>query len=194
VIEQVNQTDSKIVVALERIAEAFRVLLWQGGKEHGLSPIQIQVLIYSLYHTGAKSKITYLASEFNLTKATVSDRVRVLLEKKLVNKVQDDVDNRSFALELTREGKKIAQKSSLFANTLLKPISRLSGEQQQLMLLQLMNIIKELNEAGIVSVQRMCFSCQFYASKGNGHYCKLLQQPLRDKDLRVDCPEHEPAV
>lgn len=191
VIEQVNRTDSKIVVALERIAEAFRVLLWQEGKELGLSPIQIQLLIYLLYHAGEKSKVTYLALEFNLTKATVSDSIRVLIEKALVVKVQNDADSRSFSLALTPEGKKLAQKSSLFANALLAPINKLSVQQQDFLLLQLMNIMHGLNNAGVINVKRMCFNCRFHSRKGDDHYCNLLKQPLKTGDLRVDCPEHE---
>lgn len=43
---QNTNTDSKIIASLERIAQAFRVLLWNESKEFSLSPIQIQVLIF----------------------------------------------------------------------------------------------------------------------------------------------------
>ena len=43
---QSTKIESKIVVALERISEAFRVLLWNESKENSLSPIQIQLLIF----------------------------------------------------------------------------------------------------------------------------------------------------
>jgi hypothetical protein len=36
---QTEKTESKTVVALERISEAFRVLLWDESKKNGLSPI-----------------------------------------------------------------------------------------------------------------------------------------------------------
>lgn len=48
--------DSKIVAALERISQAFRVLLWNESKELSLSPIQIQVLIFLLYHSDEKER------------------------------------------------------------------------------------------------------------------------------------------
>ena len=44
--EQNQKIESRIVVALERISEAFRVLLWNESKENSLSPIQIQILIF----------------------------------------------------------------------------------------------------------------------------------------------------
>ncbi len=104
--EQNQKIESRIVVALERISEAFRVLLWNESKENSLSPIQIQILIFIHFHTSEKCKVGYLADEFNMTKATISDSVKVLLLKELVAKETDPVDTRSFSLSLTNEGKK----------------------------------------------------------------------------------------
>ena len=75
--EQNQKIESRIVVALERISEAFRVLLWNESKENSLSPIQIQILIFIYFHSLAKCKVGYLADEFNMTKATISDSVKV---------------------------------------------------------------------------------------------------------------------
>lgn len=43
---QNQSTESKIVASLERISQAFRVLVWNESKGHSLSPIQIQVLFF----------------------------------------------------------------------------------------------------------------------------------------------------
>ena len=96
---QNKNTESKIVVALERISEAFRVLLWNESKENSLSPIQIQILIFIHFHTSEKCKVGYLADEFNMTKATISDSVRVLLAKELVIKETDPIDTRSLSCD-----------------------------------------------------------------------------------------------
>src|SRR5690554_5951150 len=110
--EQNQKIESRIVVALERISEAFRVLLWNESKENSLSPIQIQILIFIYFHSTEKCKVGYLADEFNMTKATISDSVKVLLSKELLTKETDPIDTRSFSLLLTNEGKKIAKKAS----------------------------------------------------------------------------------
>ena len=78
--------NQKIVNSLERISQAFRVLLWNESKEYGLSPIQIQILIFLFTHSPEKRKISYLAREFDMTKATISDSVKVLFQKSLVTK------------------------------------------------------------------------------------------------------------
>jgi len=54
---QNQKIESRIVVALERISEAFRVLLWNESKENALSPIQIQILIFVYFHSSEKCKI-----------------------------------------------------------------------------------------------------------------------------------------
>lgn len=189
--QQNKNTEGKIVVALERISEAFRVLLWNESKENSLSPIQIQLLIFLLFHSQEKCKVSYLADEFNMTKATISDSVRVLLSKELVIKETDPMDTRSYTLLLTPTGKQIADKASFFASSIEKPIEKLTEEQKNSMLSGLLRMIYDLNKAGIITVQRMCFTCSYYKAENGVHYCNLLQAKLAETELRVDCPEHE---
>jgi len=189
--EQNQKIESRIVVALERISEAFRVLLWNESKENSLSPIQIQILIFIYFHSLEKCKVGYLADEFNMTKATISDSVKILLSKELVTKETDPIDTRSFSLSLTYEGKKIAKKASLFASSIEQPIEKLTQEQKTIMLNGLLKLIYDLNKSGIITIQRMCFSCSNYQLEKGVHYCKLLKSQLAENELRVDCPEHE---
>ena len=51
---QNSSIESKIIASLERVSQAFRVLLWNESKEHSLSPIQVQVLIFLLHHSDQK--------------------------------------------------------------------------------------------------------------------------------------------
>ncbi len=189
--EQNQKIESRIVVALERISEAFRVLLWNESKENSLSPIQIQILIFIHFHALEKCKVGYLADEFNMTKATISDSVRVLLAKELIAKEIDPVDTRSYSISLTDEGKNIAQKASFFASSIEQPIEKLIKEQKTIMLNGLLKLIYDLNKSGIITIQRMCFTCTFYNADNGMHYCNLLKTKLAESEIRVDCPEHE---
>ncbi|HNQ27732.1 MAG TPA: MarR family winged helix-turn-helix transcriptional regulator [Aquaticitalea sp.] len=188
---QNQKIESRIVVALERISEASRVLLWNESKENALSPIQIQILIFVYFHSSEKCKIGYLANEFNMTKATVSDSVKVLLSKNLATKEIDPTDTRSYSLTLTAEGKKIAEKASFFASSIEEPIEKLTQAQKETMLNGLLKLIYDLNKSGIITIQRMCFTCVNYQLENGIHYCKLLKSRLAESELRVDCPEHE---
>ena len=123
---QNKKVESKIVVALERISEAYRVLLWNESKENALSPIQIQILIFLLFHSEEQCKVSYLAQEFNMSKATISDSVKLLLQKGLIQKFDDTIDTRSYVIGLTDEGKQTAEKSANFAFAIEKPLASLT--------------------------------------------------------------------
>lgn len=188
---QNQHIESKITVALERISETFRVLLWQQAQELKLSPIQIQILIFCCFHPVAKCKVGYLAQEFNLDKSTISDSVKVLEQKKLIEKITTPEDGRSYTIGLTNAGLQIARQTASFASSLEKPIEELSDTQKELLLLSLLELIHKLQRAGIISLQRMCFSCQYFQKNNRGYYCKFLNTDLSTHDLRVDCPEYE---
>jgi DNA-binding MarR family transcriptional regulator len=192
-IQQNKSTESKIVASLERISQAFRVLLWQESKEFLLSPIQVQVLIFLLHHSAEKRKVSYLADEFNMTKATISDTVKALGQKELITKEIDSSDTRSYSIHLTNKGVDVARQNSLFTQEIRTPIDKLSQDDKENLLLSLLYIIRHLNQTGVITIQRMCMTCSHYQLNKNGkeHFCNLLNQQLQVADLRVDCPEHE---
>lgn len=192
-LSQPHSPSAKIVVALERISEAFRVLLWNEGKTHGLSPIQVQVLIFLLHHSDQYRTVSYLAREFNMTKATISDAVKTLENKSLISKHISSSDTRSFHIILTPKGAEIAKQTASFAQEIRTPIDRLSHDEQNNLLIHLFEIIRHLNNAGVITLERMCFRCAHYRKnhKGNEHFCALLATKLIQSELRLDCPEHE---
>lgn len=189
---QNSSIESKIVASLERVSQAFRVLLWQESKEFSLSPIQIQVLIFLFHHSEEKRKVSYLANEFNMTKATISDTIKTLEQKQLIHKVYEPHDTRSYVIHLTEKGRETAEQTSLFAKQIQVPIDKLQSNDKENLLLSLLDIIHHLNKSGIITIQRMCFTCRYYKSNKNGqdHFCGLLNSKLADTELRVDCPEH----
>ncbi len=190
---QNSSIESKIVASLERVSQAFRVLLWNESKEFSLSPIQVQVLIFLLTHSDEKRKVSYLADEFNMTKATISDTVKTLEQKLLIQKEYEQHDTRSYIINLTKKGKAIAEQTSLFAKQIQVPIDKLNATDKENLLLSLLDIIHHLNKAGIITIQRMCFTCHFYKANKNGqeHFCGLLNTKLADTELRIDCAEHK---
>ena len=104
--QQNHHIESKIIASLERIAQAFRILLWQESVTYALTPIQIQLLIFIHYHQIEKCKVSYLANEFNLSKATISDTIKLLEQKQFIQKIFDQNDSRSYTIKLTKKGKR----------------------------------------------------------------------------------------
>jgi len=191
-----NQQDgleSKLVVGLERVTEVFRVLLWQKAKEAGLSPIQIQLLLFIGSHPKSLSSVSNLSREFNLKKPTVSDAIKSLHEKELVAKVFGD-DGRAYNLRLTPRGDKKVKELEGFEAPLKNEIGKMSASMQSSLYGQLNQLIFGLNQSGIIQVQRMCFGCSFYEKRTQGHYCQFIKKALIDDELRLDCEDYEIAL
>lgn len=185
--------DNKIVAGLERLSQVFRILLWEKAKEHSLSPIQIQLLIFIRHHSADKTTISYLAQEFNFTKPTISDAIKILEQKKLIQKITDKVDTRSYTINLTTTGKKIVSETETFANPLTEIISKATDTDKIVLWENISNLIVKLNKLEVISVQRTCFNCKHYSIKNKTHFCNLLDLKLLTQDIRIDCGEFEMA-
>jgi len=186
--QSINQ---KITYGLERIAKAFRVLLWEESKLYKISPIQIQILLFCASHKQENLKVSFLANEFNLTKATISDSVKVLIKKELLSKKINLSDSRSFTVKLTKKGNEIVNKAKGFTSVLNKSIDSLTTIEKENLLANILSIIYQLNQQKIISIQRMCLTCFHYEKKGNTNYCNLLETVLKKEELQIDCPDHK---
>ncbi|MAP80921.1 MAG: MarR family transcriptional regulator [Aequorivita sp.] len=186
---QQTSVSNKIVVGLERLSEVFRTLLWEEAKKHGVSPIQIQILIFVANHKDSLSTISYLAKEFNVSKPTISDAVKALEKKGHIFKDFSNSDSRSFLIVLTQKGNDLVAQTSTYANRLKEKLAGFEDEKLETVYDTISKLIANLNSAQIISVQRMCYACKFHSTKNNNDYCKYLQKPLYTKDIRLDCPE-----
>ena len=182
---------SKITTGLERISESFKVLLWNYAKKINLSPIQIQILIFLQYHEEQLCNVSALAKEFNVSKPTISDAVKVLAKKELIEKITSAVDKRAYSIRLSEQGEAIVRETEHFANPIHKVIADFSEEQQLELFNSIASLIRSLNKADILTVQRTCYNCRYYSKKENQHFCKLLDMKLFSRDIRLDCPEFE---
>lgn len=190
-IQQQMALSSKVVAGLERVSEVFKILLWEKAKLIGLSPIQIQILLFIAYHKQELSNVSHLAKEFNVTKPTISDAIKVLEKKKLVVKDHSLSDNRSYSLLLSALGSKMVSETYDFASPLKGQIDKINQPDLESLYKTLSQLIYQLNKTGLLAVQRTCFGCRFHEEKNGGSYCKLLVTDLATKDIRIDCPEFE---
>lgn len=189
---QIQSIEAKIVAALERLSQVFRVLLWDENKKHGLSPLQIQILIYLLFHEEQIPGVKLLSEEFNVAKPTASDAVQTLIKKDLLTESQDSNDGRRKVLKLTESGHDKALKVSLFANRIQEEIRNFSSREKSEMLELLLRLIYGLQLEEVISIDRMCFHCLYFLKSNDPqqpHFCRLLNTPLSKADLRIDCPE-----
>ena len=187
--QQEQDISSKIVAGMERVSGVFKILLWEKSKLVGLSPIQIQILIFIAFHKQHLCNVSHLAKEFNVTKPTVSDAVKVLDKKELIIKDYSSYDSRSYSILLSDLGTEIVSQTYDFSNPLKKQIDGFSQSELESLFGTLSQLIYKLNRNGILSVQRTCYGCKFYVKENE--YCNLLQKHLLSEEIRLDCPEFE---
>ena len=165
----------KIIAGLERIGDVFKTLLWQKAKVHGISPIQIQILFFIANHPLDLCNVSYLAKEFNVTKPTVSDAVRVLLKKDFLKKDFSPTDSRRFNLLLSKTGKALVEELQDYSLPVANELANIDKEALTSFFDTLSKIIYELNQKAVIQVQRTCFGCKFYkGNKQDTHYCLSL--------------------
>lgn len=189
--QQESNISNKIVAGLERVSEVFKVLLWEKTKLVGLSPIQIQILIFIAFHKQNLCHVSHLAKEFNVTKPTISDAIRVLDKKGLLVKEVSSTDSRSYTLRLSDLGNEMVSQTYDFSHPLKQHVDVFSQSELESLFGTLSQLIYKLNRSGILSVQRTCFGCKFYERTNDHDYCNLLQKELLSQEIRLDCPEFE---
>ena len=188
---QESNISNKIIVGFERISEVFKILLWEKAKLVGLSPIQIQILIFIAYHKPILCNVSHLAKEFNVTKPTVSDAVRVLDKKGMITKDISSSDSRSYSIQLSGLGSEIVTKTENFADPLKNQLKGIQYTDLESLFETLSNLIYQLNRNGILTVQRTCYGCKFYGQNNNKDFCHLMGKELLNSEIRLDCPEYE---
>ncbi len=190
--------DARLAAALERSGHALRVLLWDQAKAHGLSPIQVQLLLHLAGQPPDRRRVGQLAAELDVRAPTVSDAVTALRRKGLVDAAAVEGDRRGQLLALTDRGARLADQLAGWQEQVVGELARFDEQDKARTLQLLLDVIAALQERGVVTVARMCTTCRFFArdvapGDAHPHRCLLLDAPLAPAELRVDCAEHRPV-
>ena len=187
--------DVRIATGLHKLGLAMKHQGWQQAAGEGLSPTQGQILS-ALSLEGPRTG-TELAKRLGVTLPTVSDSVRALVEKGHLLKTPDPRNGRASLLELTAKGRESAEKTKSFPDYLASAAGALSLTEQEAFFSGLVKMIRTLQEEGKIPTNRMCITCtHFRPNVHEGtmpHHCGLVDAPMADRHLRVDCPEHVEA-
>jgi DNA-binding MarR family transcriptional regulator len=178
--------------ALERLAHARRVLLQRLATEHGLSPLQVESLLLLIADTGL-DRVGMIASELGLAGATVTDAVAALERKGLVKTQRDRGDGRRRTILLTPTGRRLARSLARQVHRLV-PSKHVLEADAGATLKVLLDLIGNLYDNGIVTVDGSCQTCQHFtpAARSNAFpTCALLGVELTPVSLRARCPEHQ---
>ncbi|MBP2301375.1 MarR family winged helix-turn-helix transcriptional regulator [Azospirillum picis] len=182
----------------ERIALVLRADLWAAAGKAGLNPTQAQVLaLLAARPAGLRPK--EIAAHLSVSAPSMADTLAALERKALLRRTPDPADARAVIARLTEEGAAQGQALAAAATQVTAALARLSpGEQADLLLAQV-KLIRTLQQAGAIPVQRLCVTCRHFrpnAHPGEAapHHCAFVNAPIVDRDLRLDCGEHEAAA
>ncbi|RMG96276.1 MAG: transcriptional regulator, partial [Deltaproteobacteria bacterium] len=82
---------------------------------------------------------------------------------------------------------------SLFADAL----DDLDDEERRVLYRAALKMIRRLQRQGRIPVSAMCVTCTYFRPNvhpgPSPHHCALVDEPMADTDLRLDCPDHVPA-
>lgn len=185
--------NAKILTGLEKFCQINRLLSWDVTKSRQISPIQAQIIEYVNSNPIETRSVTSLAAEFSLKKSTVSDSVKNLIEKGILEKVENSNDSRGFFLALTQEGRAILEEIYQKNDILLEIISIFSEEEKTVVNKFLMKLIKILHSRGKIGYVSMCLACSNFVENSDPnapspYFCKFINQNVGFGDLKYNCP------
>ena len=181
--------DKSITEAFEKIYDAFKFMLWKKGIESRLTPLQIQLLV--LMHQRGDCCLSDLARWLHLSKATLTEAVKTLETKEYVFKERNGDDNRRLILKLSWQGELLAQQMQEYRSPFEAVLAGFDQDEKEMLQINLFRVIEKMQKEGLVSTNRMCFSCSYYrGDKQDKHFCTLLNQKLGGGELKLYCREH----
>ncbi|PRH84792.1 transcriptional regulator [Labrys okinawensis] len=181
----------------ERIALVLRTEMWVAATEAGLNPSQAQVLsLLATRPAGLRPK--EIASHIGVSPASTADTLSALVRKGLLFRDPDPRDARAVIIRTSPEGLSLGTSISRASHRVAAALGKLSPEAQANLLLTQITLIRQLQLAGAIPVQRMCVSCRHFRphahpGKASSHHCAFVNAAIGGRDLRLDCGEHEEA-
>jgi DNA-binding MarR family transcriptional regulator len=178
-------------IYLERLSNLLRAEAWRAGQQHGLQPIQLQMLAYLQRCNRYSNTPAAVTEYFGLTKGTVSQSLKILEDRGLIAKSADTHDRRVVHLHLTEAGRAVLGEAMLPA-----PFQQLDAylpiSTQVEISTALRLLLTALQRANGARSFGVCATCRYHLTEEQGRYrCGLTQEPLLPHEIQLICREHE---
>lgn len=186
----------RIATGLAKIGMVLRSRAWQEGFAQDLTPTQGQVLAHLELRPG--STLSEVAAALGVRASTASEAVAVLERKGFISKERQAEDGRRLALLLTPAGQEQARRVATWPDFLASVVESMTAEEQATLVRLLQRLIRELQLRGEIPLARLCSTCVHFRpfvhpDREQPHHCTYVDLPFGDRDLRLDCPEHQAA-
>lgn len=182
----------------ERVAAVLRADQWTSANALGLNPTQAHVLALLAGRERGGLRVKDIAAHLGVSPPSATDSITALARKGLVRKASEVGDARAVDVHITPEGRALLQAIGMAASATSTALTTLDEAEQAQLLRLLIKLVRSLQIAGAMPVQRLCVTCKHFrpnAHSGalNPHHCAFVNAAFGDRHLRLDCGEHEPA-
>lgn len=187
---------ARIGMALIRMSQATKKMMQAEGDRAGLSPVQIQALLFAFHTREDVATVGHFARTIGATHVTAVKVVNGLIAKGLVAKKRNPQDLRNTLLRLTQKGRECVLAFEEWGGTLEQSLRRLPEELLDHLEAGLGAVAASLKEQGYLVVSEPCRGCiHFKPDIGEGnepHYCAMIRKYLSHESTLKECPEHSP--
>ncbi|MEN3044622.1 MAG: MarR family winged helix-turn-helix transcriptional regulator [Candidatus Hydrothermales bacterium] len=189
--------DIKIIYVFEKLVNLYRSLLWDASKDTDISPLGIQVILFISENQRERRLPSIISEELGIKRATLSDSLKVLIEKNILIEEKNLNDRRYKFLSLTDKGRALLKKILLnYRKEISKSLKSLTREEKIEIFRILLKIIAELQDKNIIKVSPMCINCKNFIKDAHPdsekkHLCKLTGRRMKDYEIKVRCNRSE---
>lgn len=189
--QQLTSLDARLLLSLQRLSDMLKAMQWEQARMLGITPLQLQILLFTGYHTAEVNKVAYIATELQLSRPTVSDAAAALVSKGFLRMEEDMRDRRSYSFLLTDAGREVLTQAEQYISELDTILQKRPLQEKSSLYQSVYTIIAGLYDQEKGGMQRMCYSCAHYeGNKKRQHYCRLFKKKLLSAELQIDCMEH----
>ncbi|MBB1520600.1 MarR family winged helix-turn-helix transcriptional regulator [Aquipseudomonas guryensis] len=185
-------TGTTLFDLLERLTSLMRMWNRQHPLLVELQPIQVSALVY-LARCNRYSNTPLAVTEYlGLTKGTVSQSLKALEAKGLIEKSQDPRDRRSVHLQLTAPARELV--AAVAPPQFLVAALEQMGERAQALEGLFGDLLRQIQRSEDVPGFGLCRTCRFHQQRDGAPFCGLTQEPLTVPDAELICREHQPQA
>ena len=183
-------TGTTLFDLLERLNSLMRMWNRQHPLLAELQPIQVSALIY-LARCNRYSNTPLAVTEYlGLTKGTVSQSLKALEAKGLIEKSQDLRDRRSVHLRLTEQA--VALVAAITPPDFLVAALAQMGERGVQLEALLGDLLRQIQRNQDVPGFGLCRSCRFHQQRDGQPFCGLTGETMTGPEIELICREHQP--
>lgn len=177
-------TNANINALLDRLSRIVASDDWEGD----LNPAQTAALSYLSRANKFSRSPSVVAEYLGATRGTVSQTLKALHRKGLVEESPNPTDKRSISYKLTRTGEALVNQR----RQLHVVLDALPEKDRTVLETQLGQMVSTALKLRGLKTFGACKSCKHHQTNGAQLYCALLELPLRHEEADQICVEQIP--